>query len=218
MTPASTGAATELRRANRSASSGERDVLNKIFPSARKSAAFGAIAGWVNRFPSRRSSAALGTAKFSCCPPSIVAVVMPTKFPRSSNRPPPLEPSEMAADTCNRVRFLRRLRLETNPSASVFSRPWGEPIVKTRSPTTGNSTLRGEIPWNSPRSIWRTARSCSSSAPTRTASPLNCADMHYRQHIASCATHNMPVCHDAVLGDDDNTAKLLPRHEVADAR
>jgi hypothetical protein len=85
---------------------------------------------------SRRSTHSAGTAKFRFWPSATIMVVIPTRRPFSSKRPPPLEPREMAAEVWTSW-YLPRFRMEeTRPWLRVRSRPLGAPMAKTDCPTS----------------------------------------------------------------------------------
>jgi hypothetical protein len=70
-----------------------------------------------------------GTAKFRFWPRAYWNAAIPTSRPSSSNRPPPLEPRDMAALVWITNERARGRRLEMSPSLRVSSRPLGVPIA-----------------------------------------------------------------------------------------
>ena len=76
-----------------------------------------------------------GTAKLRFCPRAYWNAAIPTSRPSSSNRPPPLEPRDIAALVWMTNERARGRRLEIKPSLKVSSSPLGVPIAYTRWPT-----------------------------------------------------------------------------------
>src|SRR5262245_837205 len=84
----------------------------------------------------QRQNSDAAIAKLRFCESRTVKVVTPIKLPRSSNRPPPEEPSETGAVIWMYSASPSDVRSPDNrPLPSVLTRPFGEPIVNTASPT-----------------------------------------------------------------------------------
>ena len=73
-------------------------------------------------------------------PSFAIRVVIPIKFPYESNKPPPEEPSEIAAFVCIKFNLTSPRKEEIKPEDKVLvNKPKGLPIAYTSSPTSKSS-------------------------------------------------------------------------------
>jgi hypothetical protein len=70
-----------------------------------------------------------GSAKFRFWPSAMKNAVMPTSRPSMSNKPPPLDPWEIAAEVWMYCEPSKSRRLEMMPSLKVSSSPSGAPMA-----------------------------------------------------------------------------------------